>query len=112
MKIKEIIKLKLKDDSITDAIIDLSLLEATEYVKEHCNLNAIPDNLSFKVADIAIDLINIEFRSNTKTVEKEVKSISRGDTSITYTDKPKEEKKEDMFKRYHRDLNKYRKLRW
>lgn len=88
------------------------------YIKNYCNLPAVPEGL----IEIFIDRICGEFlfsklRSGNLNPENfedsEIKSISEGDVSVTFSDSNKTEKLiEGLLRSGGGELNCYRKIRW
>lgn len=109
---KQLIKSKINANiKIEDSDIEFSILEAKDYIINYCNRNDIPSNLDITILKLVIDLINFDNKSSdTEEIDDNVKSISQGDTNITFKDKNKE-KREDIFKKYHSKFNKFRMVR-
>lgn len=105
--IKNILMIKLGENS-NELLISIAIEEAIESIKNYCNIESVPDALSFTVVNIAIDIINSDSESISN---RTVKSIARGDTNITYADK-KVLSKGDIVKSYSKQLNNYKKVRW
>ena len=72
-----------------------------------CNRTDLPETLEDIAAQIAEDMLKADL---VKVSEKEVKSISRGDTSISYKDNSKTtEQAVDFMKNYEKALIRYKK---
>lgn len=108
-EVKRVVKTKLKDE-ISEELIDLCVEEALDLVKDYCNITEIPQKLKFTIANIAGDIICVDVLSDRYSNEKTIKSINRGDTSITYEANKKIEK-DTIIKNYHRELNRHRQLK-
>lgn len=109
--------------TVTDADkVILGMIEGstTAHIKNATNLDEIPDGLKSQV----VDTIVAHFLRAKKLIspeslnfEKLVKSISEGDTSVTYDgEKSAEERLDDwiesMITACERDLARYRRLTW
>lgn len=100
---KSKIKLLLKEP-VEDSIIEFSILEVQDYIKNYCNIKAVPIALEITIIKIAIDLINYDYIES-----NEIKSLNQGDTSITYNIKYKT--REDIFINYNKILSRFRKVK-
>lgn len=102
-------------------LINLMIRKVENYIKDICNVRAIPDGLR----EIAIDMICAEFMMGKKAMgqiptmnfDPIVKSISEGDTSVSYEGETSAEQRFDalMLKLAHPETSvfvKYRKLVW
>lgn len=88
------------------------------YIKNYCNLPAVPDGLT----EIFIDRVCGEFLfskfnsgnlNSENSGESEIKSISEGDVSVTFSDKNGTEKLiERLLQSGGGEINCYRKIRW
>lgn len=99
---KEKIKSLLKEP-VEDSIIEFSILEVEDYIKNYCNRDEIPKELDITIIKIAIDLINYD------SSENDIKSLNQGDTSITFNIKYKT--REDVFINYNKILSRFRKVK-
>lgn len=106
MKMKNKIKdyFSEKGFAIGSSIIEFSIMESVDYVKNFCNIRTVPEEAEFTLMQIAIDLIDYDNVDN-----NEVKSINQGDTSITFNLKYKQ--REDIFKAYNKKLSKFRRTK-
>lgn len=73
----------------------------------HCNREDLPELLEDTAALIAEDMIREDL---IKLPEKEVVSISRGDTAISYKSDTSRKQTVDFMRNYETTLNRYRKI--
>lgn len=108
--IKEIVKSKLlaKNIEATEAIISIAIDEASYIILEHCNIGTVPEKLKYTLADISVDIIETQY---VQKEDENIKSIQQGDTTISFSDKPKAITKENIKDNYVKELNRYRRLR-
>ena len=112
---KEVLKLKTMlgidlGDETKNAILQFSIDDAIEVVKEYCNEDNIPKGLYNTVLRMAIDLYRNESLGEESTLGS-ISSISEGDTTVNYRSSASEFK-DSILKDYKSQLNKFRKLRW
>ena len=93
-----------KDIKVEDSVVEFSILESKDYIMNYCNITAIPKGLDLTILKMSADIINFD---NTEVAE--IKSLSQGDTSITFNTSIS--KREDIFKSYNKTLNKFRDVR-
>ena len=99
------VKLLIKSDiKIEDSLIEFSILEVKDYIMNYCNRKDVPKELDITIVKLVADIINFD-----NTDSEEVKSLSQGDTSITFNTTSK--KREDLFKNYHKTFKKFRMVR-
>lgn len=113
MDITESIKIELgvKDIECSDEVIKLYVEKIKSYVKRYCNLEEIPNDLEYLIIEMVVKFI--ENKYETTTGNKEIKSKSMGDTSITYnTVTRKEYTYDEIVGQFSSELNNYRCLRW
>lgn len=108
VEVREIVLKKIS--SVSESDIEICVGEAFNIVKEYCNITEIPVGLKYTIVNIACDIVKFEYIDKYYSDEQKVKSISRGDTSISYSDSALKDK-DQITKIYIRELNKYRKLR-
>ncbi len=106
---------------LVDEVMDSMKMSETEarsakrYVKRavdkiliYCNREDLPDQLLSTAAQIAEDMLKADL---VKAGEKEVESIDRGDTSISYRDGSGNQKATvDFMKDYEKSLNRFKKM--
>lgn len=81
---------------------------AVDKILIYCNREDLPDQLLSTVAQIAEDMLKAD---QVKADEKEVASISRGDTTISYRDGSDNQKATvDFMKDYEKSLNRFKKM--
>lgn len=81
---------------------------AVDKILIYCNREDLPDQLLSTVAQIAEDMLKADL---VKADEKEVASISRGDTAISYRDGSDNQKATvDFMKDYEKSLNRFKKM--
>lgn len=96
---------------VTEDKIQLAIIEAEYMIKNHCNINSIPQELTFEVINIAVDIIESEYIKY-EDKEEVVTSIKEGDTTISFANQQhKIIKKEEILSSYINKLNRFRKLR-
>lgn len=96
---------------VTEDKIQLAIIEAEYMIKNHCNINSIPEELTFEVINIAVDIIEAEYIKY-EDKEEVVTSIKEGDTTISFANQQhKIIKKEEILSSYIKKLNRFRKLR-
>lgn len=112
---------RVQEDWLVAEVIDsMKMSEADErsvrrYVKRavdkiliYCNREDLPDQLLSTAAQIAEDMLKADL---VKESEKEVASINRGDTAISYRDGSKNQKATvDFMKDYEKSLNRFKKM--
>lgn len=108
-EIKDIVIKKIKK-TIDDADIELCVDEAIQLTMDYCNINAIPMGLKYTVVNIACDIVSTDILGDKYSDEIKAKSVSRGDTSITYEALAVKEKS-DIVPSYAKELNRFRKVR-
>ncbi len=81
---------------------------AVDKILIYCNREDLPDQLLSTAAQIAEDMLKADL---VKAGEKEVESIDRGDTSISYRDGSGNQKATvDFMKDYEKSLNRFKKM--
>lgn len=109
-----------------EATLSLSVLRAMQYIKNECNVPAVPDGLT----DAAVDMAVGEFLQTKKTfhpdsltgldLDMAVKQIQTGDTSVTFANGEGSltaEQRLDAYLQYLLNSGKealscYRRIRW
>lgn len=111
---------KEQEDWLVAEVMDSMKMSETEersarrYVKRavdkiliYCNREDLPEQLLSTAAQIAEDMLKADL---VKTGEKEVASINRGDTAISYRDGSGNQKATvDFMKNYEKSLNRFKK---
>lgn len=112
---------KEQEDWLVAEVMDSMKMSETEersarrYVKRavdkiliYCNRDDLPEQLLSTAAQIAEDMLKADL---VKTGEKEVASINRGDTAISYRDGSGNQKATvDFMKNYEKSLNRFKKI--
>lgn len=81
---------------------------AVDKILNYCNRDDLPEQLLSTAAQIAEDMLKADA---VKTAVKEVASIDRGDTSISYRDSSGNQKVTvDFMKDYEKSLNRFKKM--
>lgn len=112
---------KEQEDRLVAEVMDSMKMSETEerlarrYVKRavdkiliYCNRDDLPEQLLSTAAQIAEDMLKAD---SVKEAEKEVASINRGDTAISYRDGSGMQKATvDFMKDYEKSLNRFKKM--
>ncbi len=112
---------KVQEDWLVAEVMDsMKMLETEErsarrYVNRavdkiliYCNREDFPEQLLSTAAQIAEDMLKADM---VKDDEKEVASINRGDTAISYRDRSSKQKATvDFMKDYEKSLNRFKKM--
>lgn len=81
---------------------------AVDKILIYCNREDLPEQLLGTAAQITEDMLKAD---SVKNDEKEVASINRGDTAISYRDRSKnQEAAVDFMKDYEKSLNRFKKM--
>lgn len=81
---------------------------AVDKILIYCNRDDLPEQLLSTAAQIAEDMLKAD---SVKEAEKEVASINRGDTAISYRDGSGMQKATvDFMKDYEKSLNRFKKM--
>lgn len=112
---------KMQEDWLVAEVMDsMKMSEAEEraarrYVRRavdkiliYCNREDLPEQLLGTAAQVAEDMLKAD---SVKPSEKEVASINRGDTAISYRDRSgNQEATVDFMKDYEKSLNRFKKI--
>lgn len=109
-KLKKILGMSLEDNS-KDFLLEFTLEDIEQIVKDYCHIKDIPKELNTTVLKMAIDLYRNENLGEEESSLGSISSITEGDTSISYRSAASEFK-DTLIKDYKSQLNKYRKLVW
>lgn len=89
MDVLQIVKLKEKSIQLVDSDWLLAIEEVEQAIKNYCNIDKVPEELKFVVANMVIDLVRYQKANDVEAgVELDnlgagdIASISIGDTSI------------------------------
>jgi hypothetical protein len=104
-------RLLLQNNNL-DALIDSYIQELEQRILNYCNVEAVPDGLSFVWASMVVDLVKIKHAALPEieaalgvTVETKI-----GDTTTKIT--TNKTSTDAIVLSYSADLNRYRKLGW
>lgn len=92
-----------------DQVLHFILCDVEEKIKNYCNLNAVPEELSCTALNMAVDIYRNEQFEN-ESVPVAVKSISAGDTSTSFGTVQASGYTETVLKDYKKQLKRYRKV--
>jgi hypothetical protein len=109
-KLKNLLGIELTDVS-KDVILEFTLEDVEEIIKNHCNIDEIPIGLNNTVMRMAMDLYKNENLGDESIALGSISSISEGDTSTNFRSSASEFK-DSLLKDYKTQLNMYRKLVW
>lgn len=109
-KLKKLLGMALEDDS-KDFLLEFSLEDVEQIVKDYCHIKEIPKELNTTVLKMAIDMYRNENLGEEENSLGSISSITEGDTSVSYRSAASEFK-DTLIKDYKSQLNKYRKLVW
>ena len=112
MVIEELIELIKTNLKIEDSTKDLIIKDIIQEVLNYCNLKELPVELEPFIRKKVQSIINYELENGTSSVF-DIKSISEGDTSITYNvnDKVSKETIYGLSKGNKLDLQQFRRTR-
>lgn len=91
MQVADIVSTCLTNYTIDQAIIDMSIAEVTQTVLNYCDLDVLPEQLNFTVANMSVDLIKYRYESTrdisnmdiTDAIDPaSVTMVKEGDTTI------------------------------
>ena len=102
----EVIDIVLTELELSEptARIELDIARVTQQVKNYCNLEEIPEELNFTIADMVAVLQRARMGDNLTITE-----VDLGDTSYSFcTDIAID----GLVKDYQANLNAFRRLRW
>ena len=110
VKVKEFVLL-LNPTLTTLENLDSYIKLTIRKVMNDCNIKTLPDELIEITGEIVVDMISV----NKDDGENEVKSISEGDTTVTFDSTSINEYKKMLnkyFKNYALQISPFRKIRW
>ena len=100
-------------DDVSDAVVTLALESAQEIIQNYCNIVEIPNGLHSTLIRMAVDICRNEEYGSSDGGNGVVKSLTEGDTSISYGDTAVTTAyAQGLLKDYRKSLNAYRRLRW
>lgn len=98
-------------DDEDNTLVEFALDNAEETIKNYCNIEVIPKELSITVSRMAMDIYRNE-QLGDKSVPMAVKSITEGDTSTSFGTVESSGYAETILKDYKKQLNRFRKVRF
>lgn len=124
--ILELVKLKLKNDSISDTEINYAIEEIVQVVSNYCNLDIdkIPKALQFTVANMVVDLVKSQNLNSLDPSDIQnnvgigsIASVKSGDTEIKFTRNGNGtgahvSDVDSVTMNYKAQLNKFRRIKW
>lgn len=103
-EVMENLKLKVEDASTAKRYVK----RAVNKILIYCNRDDLPEQLEDTASQIAEDMLKADM---VKVPEKEVASINRGDTAISYKDNSQTRQQTVGFMKNHEStLNRFRKM--
>ena len=102
--------LGIEDDS-KNVLLEFSIEQARQVVKDYCNINEVPEVLNSVIIKMAMDYYRNE-QPGEKEVPQVVTSITEGDTSTSYSKSTSTEFESGLIKNYEKQLKRYRKVRF
>lgn len=126
MTVLEIVNLKITDATITELEKALAVGEVEQVIKNYCNIDEVPNALSYTWANMAADLIKYNYESNNSEGERAadeagISSIKVGDTQIQLGGGSGSRAKvldshspnlDQIVMNYQSQLNKFRRMVW
>ncbi len=107
---QEMLDLVKENLEITDETLDLIISDVIQDAMNYCNVKEIPIEMEIYIRKKVKSII--EFESKAESGDKEISSISEGDTSITYvSNKSSIESVYDLNKDDKKALQAFRRLR-
>ncbi|MBG9548343.1 head-tail connector protein [Cytobacillus firmus] len=110
----EIIKSKLPNPP-DDNELESHIEEVAQSILNYCNISEVPEALRFVHANMVVDFIKIQNRSNDSEGQQAVTSIKEGDVTVQFGSVKKESGEqvmENILFDYKDQLKRFRKLRW
>lgn len=95
-----------------DDLLLFALTDAKDAVRNYCNIIEIPEELNTTVLRIAADIWRREGYGKTTDQRREVKSVSDGSQSVSFTTPDDSMSSSDPLSKYASKLRTFRRLRW
>lgn len=112
MELARLKKLLGINDANKDIQLEFIIEDVEQKVINYCNITEIPKGLETTCYRIAMDIYKNE-NIGQEDDKLQTKSISEGDTSVTFEQRKYDEGYSDsIIKSYTHQLNRYRKLVW
>ena len=99
--------LGIKDDE-QDVLVEFALDNASEIIKNYCNIKSVPAELNLTLIRMGVDLYRNE-KLGSSDVPQNVTGVTIGDTSTSFGD-ISSDYSETVLKNYAKVLNRYRKV--
>lgn len=102
-------------DSEQDALLSLLLESVTETICNYCNVDEVPDGLTYTAYRMMADAYRAEGYGSTAGAQGAPSSITEGDTTVSFRDasstKAYEAYAASVLKNYTAQLNRYRRMK-
>ena len=99
--IKEVLNI-VDDDNSKNFIISYIIEDVSQYILNYCNLKFIPAELFFTFVNMCV----YKYKYITNSYNSNVKSITEGDVSISFSNIDNKE----VFSSFFNELNRFRKI--
>lgn len=104
-KVKKL--LGIKGDA-ADVLVEFALDNASEIIKNYCNIKSVPAELNLTMIRMGVDLYRNE-KLGSSDVPQKVTGVTIGDTSTSFGD-ISSDYSETVLKNYTKVLNRYRRV--
>lgn len=104
-KVKKLLGIK---DNEQDVLVEFALDNASEIIKNYCNIKSIPAELNLTMIRMGVDLFRNE-KLGSSDVPQKVTGVTIGDTSTSFGD-ISADYSATVLKSYTRVLNRYRRV--
>lgn len=101
-------KLLGNNDNISDALIEFALDNASEIIKNYCNIKSVPAELNLTLIRMGVDLYRNE-KLGSSDVPQNVTGVTIGDTSTSFGN-ISSDYSATLLKNYTKVLNRYRRV--
>jgi hypothetical protein len=129
MTVTEIVAKRVANVTTDTELIDLSVKEVEQEIKNYCQIDKVPKELNFTWANMAVDLLRYQHAASGTAAEAEsfnlgdVSSLKIGDTSVNLgagsatnahniAIKSHNPNLDDIVLNYRQQLNKFRRMVW
>lgn len=106
-KVRVLLGLDPQQDQTLSVVIEMMMEEVTNY----CIIQSVPQKLENTMAQMVIDYLKINPMGIEKLEGSNVKSIQRGDTTISYNTSESTVNLQEFIKGYHERLMHFRKMK-
>ncbi len=104
-KVKKLLGIK---DNEQDVLVEFALDNASEIIKNYCNIESVPAELNLTLIRMGVDLYRNE-KLGSVDVPQKVTGVTIGDTSTSFGD-ISSDYSETVLKDYTKVLNRYRRV--